>query len=180
MEELRLRWQGRLLCKTKHPAHWLVNVLRQKTMHYWLPVAFRRRQMDLIGPGHQTHVRRPPKWGNNVRVCSAFLPPKTQPNASQPDRHSPGHSLTIESYNYKKALYTRLLKRLCNFTLTTAISILKSHQQACPATKRVLVVDTVSNPDLAAMTCKNALCCQKFFLLKSKGTPSSGTRCPPN
>lgn len=85
MVELRLRWQGELLRKTKHPAHWLVNVLRQKTTYHWLPAAFGGGQIDMIGPGHRTHIPRLLKRGNKVVTHSnaqPFLPPKTQPDVT--------------------------------------------------------------------------------------------------
>src|SRR5271155_5258055 len=83
----------RTLAKTKHPAHWRVNVLRQKTMStigYLQPL---EGQIDMIGPT----TRR----GDNVATHS---------RAAQPDAKAlmalPAHSLTLKAY--KKELYTRL------------------------------------------------------------------------
>jgi hypothetical protein len=43
----------------------------------------------------------------NLLECAAPSAPKTRPDVSQPDGALLRHSLTIKSYNYKKALYTR-------------------------------------------------------------------------
>jgi hypothetical protein len=125
-----------------------------------------------LGSGHRTHIRRLLKWGNNVVTCSSvqrLLPPKLGLMF-----HSlMGHCLDTASLS--KATTTRrrstlvhLLKRLCNFTLTTTICIMKSNQQAWPATERVLVAGTAFTHDLAAVVYKNALCCQKFSPLEIK------------
>jgi hypothetical protein len=42
------------------------------------------------------------------------------------------------------ALHSFTCSRICNFALTAAVGILKTHQQAYLATERVLIIGTVS------------------------------------
>ena len=182
MEELRLHWQRRLLCKTKHPAHWLVNVPEAKdyvpsaTYSFWREV----NGHDWAWPSNtHTSTTEVGQQCCNLFECAAPSAPKPRPDVSQPDGALHRHSLTIKSYNnYKKALYTRssaqktLQLRFDNCHQYTEVSSASMSGNGASVGRR----HSLYPSDLAAVICKNALCCQKFSSLKSKGTPSSGTR----
>lgn len=111
---------------------------------------------------------------------SHFCPQKLS-LMSQPDGHCLDIASLSKSYNYKRMLYIRSSTQK---TLQLRFDSCHQYAEASPRSassngasigRRYSLLPS----NLAAMTCKNALCCQKFFPLKSQHTPSSGTGRPP-